>query len=216
MIGTFSFYFRLKFNGSDDYYVFSMTDLFSSATTAAVCIHGTKLDLLSKITQGQILKRLLDERVKLDTHGIIMGRHAKFYEIFNRKIQQMFDSGIVSYHVTRYSSNLNYNKFKHLYERDPKKLTMKELEAGFVVWIFAVLLTVIVFTCEWIVRFKDYLKIKYVLLAMYERREVERNKHIDITLPIKPAIDADAESEKSDEEEIHPDKQETLEQEIQK
>lgn len=106
-------------------------------------------------TNGHFLKRILKERMFFEMYGWQFQRYDKLYDIFDRKLQQLFTGGLIDYYDTKYKEQVNPKNYVHLQDPSgPKVLTMKHLEAGFIVWLFSVGLAVFVFVVEWIIKLK--------------------------------------------------------------
>lgn len=68
---------------------------------------------------------------------------------------------------------MNPKRYAHLFAASPQVLTMEHLQAGFVIWLVSILVSLTAFTLEWLVRLKDYLLIKHLLTAFYEQRSLD-------------------------------------------
>lgn len=77
-------------------------------------------------------------------------------EVFDEKILQLFQGGIVDYFDRDNKENCETKRYKHLNYDEPKVLTMEQLYAGFVVWLVTVFLAIIAFIGEWINRLLEY------------------------------------------------------------
>lgn len=92
----------------------------------------------------------------------------RLFEPFNQKIQELVEAGIVNLH---FSYDLKYNNLKrynYLVFDEPQVLTMKQLEAGFVIWIICLSLSPVAFLMEWLVQGTQYLKVKHYLEAFFK------------------------------------------------
>lgn len=101
--------------------------------------------------------------------GLDFPRNHKLYEIFDRKIQQLFVGGLIIHYEKNATDNLNPKRYQHLYIIDKKKLTLTHLEAGFVVWLTLTLLVSIIFACEWIVTLIDLWVMKVIFKAYFKQ-----------------------------------------------
>lgn len=118
-------------------------------------------------SRGQLLKRVMKERVDLETSGLSLPKNHKFYDLFNDKLQQLFQSGIISYYNEFWTEWLDPKRYAHLYMEEPQILTLEHLEAGFVIWLISLTFAVLVFVIEWFVRAKDFIVMKYLLNSYF-------------------------------------------------
>lgn len=119
-------------------------------------------------SRGRILGRVMKERVDVEISGLIMPKNHKFYDLFNAKIQQLFEGGIISYFNEVWTKCLDPKRYAHFYNNEPQVLTMDHLEAGFVIWLVSLFGAVAVFLVEWLFRYKDYLTAKYLLASYFK------------------------------------------------
>lgn len=115
------------------------------------------------------MQRVLKEDLFTEMNALSFQQNHVFYEIFNRKLQQLIDAGITNYHIDNEFESLNPKQYEHLYVNEPKILTLFDLEAGFEVWLVTLAFAIAVFMFEWLVRFKDFLVFKYVFGAFCEQ-----------------------------------------------
>lgn len=123
------------------------------------------------ISKGKILKRLLHERLSFDMLSLQFPPHHELYEIFDEKMQQLFISGIIDHHVSEYNRLADPKCYEHLYRIEPQQLTLKNLEAGFVIWLASINFAIVAFVFEWFVRLTEYLMIRYLAAAFYMLRK---------------------------------------------
>lgn len=90
---------------------------------------------------------ILDETVSSYQTCLIFKPFSPFIEIFNRKIQHIFESGIVLMWSMKYVAPLR----KQMVETGPQVLTMDHLGVGFVFCCFPLLFSFIVFCLELLV-----------------------------------------------------------------
>lgn len=137
-------------------------DFFNSTFKDAIHIRGDLLWQASMLSEGRLIERMIKERFALTMFGFQFPRNHKFFEIFDRKIQEIFAAGLtykLDSIMLSWTKPECYKEFRHKYENDdPKVLSLKELEAGFVIWLIFMCSSVIVFVLECISR-KIMLKI---------------------------------------------------------
>lgn len=129
---------------------------------------------LSGISKGRIVQRMLKEDLITDICGWDFPRSHRFYEVFDRKTQQLFNAGITHKIIKKYT--VNPKKFIHLYEQGPKVLSMNDLEAGFVVWLISITFAVLAFLMEWLMTMKDFLILRMIFKTYFDMKiEESRN-----------------------------------------
>lgn len=110
---------------------------------------------------------MLKERLFLLVAGSGFPKNHKLFEIFDKKLQQMHEAGLIEFLnriVKTFAESGQYRK----YQEDPnekKVLTLKSLEAGFVIWLTSLSLSIVMFICEWIIRMRDLVVFKNVFEA---------------------------------------------------
>lgn len=127
--------------------------MFNSTFKDAIHIRGDLLWQTSQNTQGRLLKLLIKERFALAMMGIHFPRNHKLFEIFDRKLQQMLAAGLINYHVAEellWMKPKSYEKYRNKFENDdPKILSIKDLKAGFVIWLCSIVISMVAFIFEW-------------------------------------------------------------------
>lgn len=121
-------------------------------------------------SEGRILSTLLDERLFLESFGLSFPSHHKLYQIFNDKTQQLFESGIFQRYSYGSDRWLDPKRYAHLYRDEPQVLTMNNLEAGFIIWLASLSLTLFAFVCEWIIRIMEFVICKSIFKAFYKQQ----------------------------------------------
>jgi hypothetical protein len=122
-------------------------------------------------TRGELNKRFIVEPIQKQFCGVEFPRNHKFYETFNRKIQQLIEAGITEMLRKKYAK---WTDPKY-YERP--RLTHKKYLV-FVIWLGSLLLPLIGFLLEWLVKLKDFLIVKFVLTAFFEQKFLETKKDV--------------------------------------
>lgn len=108
----------------------------------------------------------------------------------NLKTQQLFTAGIID-HFADYDKRIFDQKFykrlsdltpkymevQHvtMFSEGPEVLTLNHLEGGFVVWLISMSFAIFAFIFEWLIKVKEFLIIKYLLLAFYKQKRMESN-----------------------------------------
>lgn len=113
-------------------------------------------------SKGALLNRIMKERTRLEMRGLFFPVNHQFYNTFNRKIQQCVTGGIIDHLRSNWTKYLEHKRYAHLYTVHPKVLTLQTLEAGFVIWMVSLSLSIIAFVLEWIFTIKDVFLFKYI------------------------------------------------------
>lgn len=126
---------------------------------------NTKLQFLAFFNASLDVKTL-EERMFLETYVLMFPTHHRFYDSFNRKFRKMLEAGLFDFYVRELHEFLK-RKVQQKPEQPFKVLTLEELEAGFVVSLFPLLLAVVVFCLEWLVLLKNLFLVSCVFSAYY-------------------------------------------------
>jgi hypothetical protein len=137
-------------------------------------------------SRGEIHKRLLSEPYQEQFCGVKFPRNHRLYPNFNNKITQLFEAGITEKYIKDITENVlnpkRYEKPVLLHKKylettwrksfidEPKVLTMKDLEFGFVIWLGSLVLPMIGFILEWLNRLKNGLVMKLVFAAFFNQK----------------------------------------------
>jgi hypothetical protein len=139
-----------------------------------------------KQSRGELQKRILKEVFREMFCGMGFSRNHKHFEEFNRRIVQLIEAGIIGHfrdEFKKYFDSKFYEKPQLIHNKylettwrksfvdEPQILTMKDLKAGFVIWLYSLCLPIIAFVIEWIVRLKDFLVFKFILKAFFEVKQ---------------------------------------------
>jgi hypothetical protein len=169
-------------------------------------------------SRGQFYKRILTEPIQNQFCAVDFERNHKFYENFSHKIQQLFEAGITDMykkkHERFYNSKyyekpqLTHKKYlettwRKSFNDEPKVLTMKDLEFGFVIWLLSLILPVVAFIFEWLIKVRHFLIINFLLKAYFAHKYSESSENtkkqfrdqIIIYLQSKAAENSEPESE---------------------
>jgi hypothetical protein len=138
------------------------------------------------LSNGQILKLLLAE-TQLELCGLTVDYDSQLFDHFNNKTLYLLEAGIIQHWIDQTKKFLDPKYYQrpllltkeYLHEIYPKThpegaqiLTVEQLEAGFVIYLAAVAVCILVFMLEWLVRFKDYLVVHHVLAAYFKSKVI--------------------------------------------
>ena len=123
----------------------------------------SQIGISAAMAESYFQKIRLKERVYMAMIGWLFPKDNKFYWIFNQRIVQLLEGGIIDRFKT-----FSFDPKRYATEYEPEVLMMYDLEAGFIVWLISFLFSILIFAGEWCARFKDYLVIKAVLDEFYK------------------------------------------------
>lgn len=184
------FFFRAKIPEFDgvEYLNVIFDKIHDSNFIGGVHIHSRYIYAFSQWSRGEIMKRLLKESFITEFCGMEIPRNHKLFDVLNLKIHQFFEAGITDYHVNYYNKFLDPNFFKkpksftkeYLHStlgqqnpEGPQVLSMTHLEAGFVIWLVCVSLSLAAFFIEWLNVFKNFVVIWFTVMTLYKRKSLE-------------------------------------------
>jgi hypothetical protein len=143
---------------------------FNSSFKGVYCVENLFNAVMK--TDGEMYERIPEERLLQLNSFVFLNRRNEIFQHpkFDEKMQQLNDAGILDYFMTEYKDKINRKRYKRI-KSGPQVLTMKQLEAGFVVWLISVQFAVLAFACEWLKRFFDYLVFKSIFVAFYDHKK---------------------------------------------
>ena len=97
----------------------------------------------------EISNRFLKQGLTSIKYGWWFHPTSKYFKVFDGKIQQLLEGGFIA----KLSHSFNLEKFDGSNNSEPEVLTMSDLETGFVVWLIAISVALIVFGLEHLCRF---------------------------------------------------------------
>lgn len=138
-------------------------------------------DQYSSVILKQIGKivppKCLQERYMLETRAIQLPTNDFFHEILDRKIRQFLEGGFIEFN-TRHWQELNSPKKYEQYKEPFSVLTFKKMEAGFVVCLVPLCLSILLFCLEWMATLKVLMVFLMIFKKYFEAKNSEqRNKN---------------------------------------
>lgn len=118
---------------------------------------------------------ILRNRFLLEPMALKFRAHHFLYEVFNRKLQQYVEAGLNNYNTRWYNELYNPKRFEK-YKEPFAILTLGELEAGFVVCMVPLILSIFVFAFEWILTMKDLMVLLFIFKTYFEAKVQEQNE----------------------------------------
>lgn len=123
--------------------------------------------------------KLLTERYMLQQDVLFFPQRHFLFEVFDRKIQQLSEAGLIDYYVEKVNEGWNPKKLEQ-HKKPFKVLTLGELEAGFMVSIAPLALSLLVFCIEWIVAMKDLLVFHFTFEAYFTLKKCEQDRQSEL------------------------------------
>lgn len=165
-------YIRILFGDRPFYFNEANTnagEFYDKSFKGAIFIEGFQLDWYILKSAGQLLKRRLKTPIATELVGLEFPRNHRMFRAFDTKLQQLFEGGFIGLFYSTYLRDLRTSDTKE--SDEPQVLTMDHLEAGFVVWLVSISFAIAAFICEWLVRFRDHLVIRFTFKAYYKHRK---------------------------------------------
>lgn len=122
---------------------------------------------------------LLKERLMLEARALVFLRHHFLFDIFDRKLQQYVEADLVSYSTKEFNEANNPKKFE-AHQEAFAILTLGELEAGFVVCMVPLVLSILVFFIEWMPVLKDLLVFLFIFKTYFDVKKLEQRNHSEL------------------------------------
>lgn len=153
----FKFHYRAKIveTSSWDIYAIIHKKIYDPNFKGTVQVHSEFLYFHVGVSKGKLLHRILKERLYLMMSGMMFPINHKLFESFDKKLQQLMTGGIIDHYREYYHEYSSPKRYDYLYPVKPKVLSLQLLEAGFVVWLVSLLLSVIVFILELIFGYSE-------------------------------------------------------------
>jgi hypothetical protein len=136
------------------------------------------------------MTRLLEHPIIGFPMGLHFDLNDPLVHHINPKLHQLFDCGIVQHLRSQYDKYLDPNYYKRpllltkeylheiypkMHPSGPKVLTMEQLEAGFVVCFFPMVLSLLAFLFEWLATLRLYMIMTYALSAYFKEQKIEES-----------------------------------------
>lgn len=130
------------------------------------------VDILQKTQPPKLLK----DRFMLEARSLDFESHHFLYEIFNHKLHQYIEADLVNFHKRFFNERFNLKKFEEF--KEPfAVLNLKELEAGFVVCLIPIILSLLVFAIEWLPTLKDLFVFSFIFQNYFYLKKVEQQEY---------------------------------------
>lgn len=119
--------------------------------------------------------KLLPERFSLEAQVFAFKPQHFLYRVFDRKLQQYIDAGLINSHLWLFKRNNNpssYSQFKESFA----VLTLSELEAGFVICFLPLVFSLFVFCIEWMPTLKNLVVFLFIFRTYFKLKWFDQKK----------------------------------------
>lgn len=141
------------------------------------------IDMYSSQIRGRLNRsdapKLLDDRYFLEARVIIFPPHQYLFEVFDRKLQLYIEADLIGYHAKKIYEMNNQKKFE-VFRKPFAVLTLPQLEAGFVVCLVPLFLSILVFALEWVPALKDLIIFLFIFKVFFCMKKLEQTKHCEL------------------------------------
>jgi hypothetical protein len=124
-----------------------------------------------KSSKGKLLERIMTYNYFGTLKAFNFPRNHRFYEVFDRKIQQIVTAGIIDHFADDFKNLFNKKQFSHLHLEVVEPMNTEHLKAAFAVWLVSLCFPAAAFIAEWILKFLKVLKLK---LKTRNKRRTDR------------------------------------------
>lgn len=128
-------------------------EIFNHSCPIAFHFYSFDLDYFIKESKGKLLPRIIKESSPTTAKFIVFPRNHRFFQSFDKKIQQIVAAGIINHLGNDYKESINPKHYSHLTLEEVEPLSMEHLKAGFVVWLIALIFPIVAFIFERIFTF---------------------------------------------------------------
>lgn len=123
--------------------------------------------------------KLLKMRYMLEPRCFLFNSHTFLFEAFDRKLQQYIEGDLVAFNDKHYIEFSNPKKFE-VYKEPFAVLTLKELEAGFVVCTIPLTFSILIFAIEWMSTLKNLVVFLFIFKKYFDLKKLEQSRHSEL------------------------------------
>lgn len=120
--------------------------------------------------------RLIKDPFSFEAEAWMFPTRHFLLDIFDRKLQQYIEADLVNYNSREEHKLINPKRFE-VRKESFSVLTLAELEAGFVVSMTPLLISILVFVIEWIPTLKNLVVFLIIFKKYFEMKNIEQTKH---------------------------------------
>lgn len=114
--------------------------------------------------------KLLKERHMLENRALRFPAYHFLFEVFDRKLQQYIEADLIDFSLRSFQKDQNPKKFEE-YKEPFAILTLGELEAGFVVCLVPLVVSILVFGIEWMQTLKALVVFLFIFKHYFELKK---------------------------------------------
>lgn len=122
--------------------------------------------------------KLLATRYNLESFAFVFPQRYFLFETFDRKLQQYLEADLINFYLRPMRAQNNPKKYEK-YAESFAVLTLMELEAGFVICIVPLALSLFVFVIEWISTLKNLAVCLFIFETYFAMKKIEEKKCIE-------------------------------------
>lgn len=164
----------------DDQLAQALKSLYTPGTKTGVHFHT---GMYNNFIRGKLNlskpPKLLPDRYMLESIVFAFYPEHYLYNVFDRKLQQYIEADLINYNVRAFKENNNPKKYER-FEEPFAVLTLGELEAGFVVCMVPLVLSLFVFLIEWTPTLKDLTVFLFISKTFFEVKKCEQKNHFEL------------------------------------
>lgn len=123
--------------------------------------------------------KLLPDRYAWGSTALLFARSHPMYEVFDRKLQQYIEADLINYCIREYHDDNNPKRLEE-YEEPFAVLTLEELEAGFVVCMVPLVLSLFVFGIECILTLVNFVPVIFVFNSYFKVKRAMEKENIEL------------------------------------
>lgn len=156
-----------------------MDKLYTAGNKIGVYYSTDVFDNVVDDTRKTTPPKVLKNRFSLEMMALAFPQHHFLFHVFDHQLQQNIEGGLTDFYVRPYHEKSNPKKYEK-YSQPFAVLTLKELEAGFVVCLVPLLLTCVAFCIEWFPTLKDLMTFFFIYKTYFNVKNLEQEKHVKV------------------------------------
>lgn len=120
--------------------------------------------------------KLLKDRFCLVAKSLVFPKQHYLFDIFDKKLQQYIEGNFIGYNLRSWAEEGNPKRFA--VDKEPfAVLTLGELEAGFVVCLVPLVLSIVVCAIEWMPTLKNLVVFLIIFQKLFDMKKSEQSNH---------------------------------------
>lgn len=146
--------------------------------TKTTCFYtkGMYDDMVRKRLNRSDPPLLLKDPFMVEPYSFVMEPHVFMFDVLNRKLQQYIEADLQNYNAKEFDFILNRKRFE-VYKETFAVLTLGELEAGFVVSLMPLILSIFAFAIEWLPALKNLIVFRHIFKTYFKVEELELSEN---------------------------------------